>query len=253
MRVSLLALVLAAVLAAVPAASNGPPSTAGWKANVSFANGRANVDLVIDNLPDLLAYPGSVSKMWGNPLSNNHSDHIPIPGEGGAWLRGLELVLDADPQVKLNFWVEAGAQALPFSITSNLLTLNPISGEGTATAAVTLTDTDGNGATATGLFAGDRFYEAYYSGGGLFGQLVAGTITAPAYGSTTASQAIPPWQAMGSVSDMQSKFNFLLSANDLASGTSNFVVQEVIPEPAGFIALLSGLVGLASVVTRRRR
>lgn len=253
MRICLPALALAVILAAVPAAATGPPSTDGWQVNVGFADGVATIDLLIDNPSDLRAYPGPVSWTWGDPAGSGSGDTIAIPGSGGAVLRGLELTVDADPQVKLNFWVEAGSTDTSFTIASNIVSFATIAGQGTATAAVTLTDTNGDGATATGLFAGGKFYEAYYNGASGFAQLVSSPISAAMYASTTASQAVPPWQPMGAVSSIQSKFSFDLSAYDLASGTSNFVVQELIPEPSGFVALLTGLVGLASVVTRRRR
>lgn len=247
------ALILALCLQTALAAQ-GPPTTVGWQMTPVYQDGFARIQIAIDNLEELWAYDGKVGRIWGDIGPNpDPAKSIPIPGvPGGAWILGLELIVDADPVVTLNFNVQAGAMPTNFSIVSPLLSFPQInSAFGTMTAAITATDTDGNGATASGLFS-NRFYEGRYNSLSWtsFGNLVYGPVVAPPYGSTTASETKPPWVAMGSVYDMQSEFRFSVTAYDSVSGTSNFVV---IPEPAGVMSLLAGALGLGGLVRLRRR
>jgi len=235
-------------------ADGGPPSTAGWELRPDFSDGMARIQLEINNMEQLRAYNGPVGKVWGDMGPNpDPGKRIPIPESGGCLILGLELIVDADPMVTLNFNVQAGQNATNFLIVSPLVSFAPIAAEGTATAAITVTDTDGNGGTAAGQL-GSKFYEGKYNSSGWtnFGTLVYGPVTAPPYGSTTASETKPPWQAMGTAYDMQSAFQFGVSANDSVSGTSNFVVRAV-PEPNSAVALFALLTGTGGLALRRRR
>jgi MYXO-CTERM domain-containing protein len=159
-----------------------------------------------------------------------------------------------DPVVQVNFSVSAGSLMTAFTINSPLLSFATInSAVGRASAGVTATDTDGDGATVAA--AGQpALYLSQYNGfvpsGTLFADLIAGPVSAPAFDSQTASGSSPGGGGFSPiadpVSDMSARFNFTLTANDEASGTSTY---EIIPTP-GVIALL-GLGGL--VATRRRR
>lgn len=159
----------------------------------------------------------------------------------------------ADPVVNMTFSVAAGGSATNFSISSALLsfpTINPA--EGKATAATTVTDGDGDGATLTGNLGGEA-YRAHYNGflgaGTTFASL-ADSISAGSHSSNSTNETFG-FVGMGAVSDMSSQFNFLLTANDLASGTSHYVVQ-LVPEPTTF-AVLAGAFGLAAARRRRRK
>jgi len=234
-----------AMLAAYPA-SAAVPSTAGWVLAVRSEGSVASIGVLIDNLDELCSYKGLVQKQWRD-----------VPLENGAVLNQLTVAVDADPVVNLAFSVTAGSTLTTFVITSTTVSFTPILGEATATAGITVTDGDNQGgavggATATGLFPGGKFYEARYNSPtwSTFAYLVSGPVVAPAYGTTTASETQPPWQFIGMVYDMQSEFQFDLTPNDQASGTSSFRVREI-PEPGGFLAVLTGVAGTVFVLRRR--
>lgn len=149
-----------------------------------------------------------------------------------------------DPFVNLNFAVSAEQEDTFFSITSALLSfdgiVNPV---GRATAGITVTDgVDIDGATLSGELEGFS-YQAQYNGfpvGTTFATLIPQVMAGPG-GSQTESDSEP---AAGftpiaePVSDISAEFAFTLSANDVASGTSLFVV---IPEPASALLLVAAL------------
>jgi hypothetical protein len=247
-----LALSIALVGGSVWADDGEQPSTHGWNIGTQYDANTGTVTLLlsIDNPTQVANYDGLVTKSWGS--ATDESKWIDLGG--GSKLCTLDLGLDGDPRVMLNFSVVAGTADTTFSIVSNLLgftTLNPA--EGTATAAVTVTDNDGNGATGTGLYTGDKFYSSIYNGSTVFGNLVGSPVTAAGWASSTGSGNVPAWQGMGSVSSMQAGFNFRLSANDGASGTSNFVVRSVVPEPGSIAALLAGVLGIGGAMIRRKK
>ena len=93
--------------------------------------------------------------------------------------------------------------------------------------------------------SGGSVYAAYYNvpPGTVFAEFVSGlttTTTTSASGNTGGWVLIPD-----TVSNMQAQYSFTLSAMDLASSTSNYLI---VPEPAG-LALLA----LGAVVLLRRR
>jgi hypothetical protein len=166
-----------------------------------------------------------------------------------ATVKGLEIQSNSDPFVNLRFAVEAAATDTTFDINSSVVSFAPLSNpQAYASAAVTLTS-DSDGATITGLFDGGKTYQARYNSTAVFADLVksfsiAGNLSQvendrePAAGTETIA---------GSVSSIQSEFNFTLSALDQASGTSRF---EVTPEPATLSLLALG--GLALLRLRRK-
>jgi len=142
-----------------------------------------------------------------------------------------------DPVIGLIFSVQAGAATTTFTITSALLSFAPLVAEGRATAGFSLTDFDGDGATLTGI--GDPQgtqggYLAQYNGfagtlsGTTFAELIP-SMSATAYATTTGSDAVPQ-VGFNSIAaptfDMSVMISFNLSPNDLASGTSVFVLQQ---------------------------
>ncbi|MCY2926410.1 MAG: hypothetical protein NT031_13410, partial [Planctomycetota bacterium] len=146
----------------------------------------------------------------------------------------LSLQTDADPFVNLRFAVEAGAADTTFAITSTVVGFAPLADPTAYASAGTTLTSDGDGATITGLFDG-KCYRALYNTTSVYADLVNGftegpdrTVTAserdPALGFTT---------IVGSISSIQSEFNFTLSALDQASGTSRFEVVPTVrvPEP----------------------
>lgn len=238
MRLSLKGILIACLLA-LSISAMAAPSTDGWIMDVANDGASVNLFVMVDNMGDLINYDGEVSKVWEN-----------VDLGGGARLKNLELGVDGDPVVKLNFDVYAGSSLTNFTITSAIVSFPTIVGKGTATAAVTVTDNDGNGAAANGLYDDGKFYQARYNGSTLFASLVSGPVAADPYSSEIARQTVPPWVAMGSVSSIQSQFSFNLTAEDGASGTSSFTVIPV-PEPGSIICLITGVLGLVGVARRR--
>jgi MYXO-CTERM domain-containing protein len=158
------------------------------------------------------------------------------------------LTIVGEPQIAMGFAVTAGEADTTVTITSAVLSFDPLANPtGAASAGLTLTEVGGNPpAQLTGL-GGDMgsAYAAYYNTppGTVFAEFVSSLQT-----GTTVSESgsTGGWVAIAEpVSSMQAQYSFSLSAGDAASGTSNFLV---IPEPAGLVLLVLG----AAVVVRRR-
>jgi hypothetical protein len=158
------------------------------------------------------------------------------------------LTISGDPQIAMGFAITAGQADTTVTITSAILSFDPlVNPNGAASAGVTLTEAGNNPpANLVGL-AGDlgSVYAAYYNmpPGTVFAEYVSGlttTTTTSASGNTGGWVLIPD-----TVSNMQVQYSFTLSAMDLASSTSNYLI---VPEPAG-LALLA----LGAVVLLRRR
>ncbi len=234
------------------AAGSMPPSTEGWFLTPVVDGSNVNLFIGIDNMDELLNWQGLVTRTWGDPSRTDPAQYISLGN--GAILESMTVKVDADPQVSLEFAVVAGSNATTFTITSGAVSFAPIYCHGLATAAVTVTDRNGNGATATGGYTDGTFYKAMYNGGSqTFGHLIKGSISASPNASRTGTANIPPWVGIGGqVSDIQAEFKFGLSANDSASGTSNFVVMPV-PEPGALANFLIGAATVSGFALRRRR
>ena len=161
--------------------------------------------------------------------------------------------MQADPSVIVNFNVTSTSVATTFSVTTGVLSFGAMTNPSArASAGMTITDNDSDGATDTGLHAGGKNYRANYNGtiplGTSYANLV-GSFTAPVDDSNSASEASPLVgynTIVGSVSSMQAEFDFTLSANDSASGTSFY---EIIPAPGATLVLA----GAGMMALRRRR
>ena len=162
-----------------------------------------------------------------------------------------------DPEVNLSFAVQAGPGNTDFYIASALLDgFDPIPGsvaQGYAHASYTLTDFDGGSATLTGIGDAGGAYLAQYNGwagnpAGPLGTTFAEGINSMSAGfleTVTADYNHPAsgFLAIGeTVNDMSSLVSFTLTAQDLASGTSNYVI--VVPEPGALTLLALGVVAL---------
>ena len=183
--------------------------------------------------------------------ANNHSVFLGSLNDFSASLVG-------DPEVNLNFSVQAGPSDTMFHIASALLDgFDPITNAmGYAHASFSLTDFDGNTATLTGTCPNGGAYLAQYNGwagapGGPLGTTFAEGITQMNAGmiQTVTQDFDHPVSGYlpisGTVNNMSSLISFELSHDDLASGTSNFVI---IPEPAALASL-----ALCSLLAFRRR
>lgn len=160
----------------------------------------------------------------------------------------------SDPQVNFGFTVTAGAADTEFTITSGLLsfaTIDPASGF--ASAGLLLTDDGSGAATLSGLGPTDGAYLSQYNGlvpgGTTFAELMTSPLSVIIANGTSAATGEFPlgggFAAIGvPVFDMSAHFHFLLTADDIASGSSSFVI---IPAPGALGLLAIGLIG------RRRR
>jgi hypothetical protein len=170
-----------------------------------------------------------------------------------ATVTSLGVDIDVDPQVELKFAVTAGTSAQRFTISSAVVPFSAIASPlAYATAAVTVTDNDANGATLNGVYDGDKAYRASYNAAPLvdWAYLVDPITVAPDFSGigmqrqpATGRLAIP-----ATLTSIQSEFDFWLSANDQASGTSRF---DVVPEPATLVLLALG--GMGILIGRRRK
>ena len=172
-------------------------------------------------------------------------------------IKELSVTLDGDPGITLGFHVDAIHISTHVTISSAVLSFAPQGNFSNlfASAAMTVTDNDGDGATATGLFPGGTAYQAQYNGGPIFANLIL-PVTAPSDGSSTGSgrQPIVGNDLLFPVSSIHSQFDFMLSPNDSASGTSRFNVAPLfVPEPSTLILAVFGFVGLVARRWRRKR
>lgn len=156
--------------------------------------------------------------------------------------------------VSHSFVVQAGGADTHFTLGSGVVSMPTVANPyGRASAGVTLTDTNGNGANLTGHHAGGTMFEAYYDLGQVFADLIGGPFGfGTAFDSRTTSDEYPAGAGnfaafAGPASELGIEWDFTLSANDSAGGTSVFVI---IPTPAAGATML---VGAGLLAGRRRR
>ncbi len=168
----------------------------------------------------------------------------------------LELGVQGDPVVKLKFAVTAGDTDTPFTITSAVVPVVPgyTGATGFASGAITATDDNNDGVTLAGAFPGGKTFEAMYNlGSGVFGSPLLNSLTATADVGSASTSENSGWQPIpGTVNDIESQFQFVLSHGDDASGTANFQIQ--VPEPGSLaLAAIGGIFALAGGFGWRRR
>jgi hypothetical protein len=143
-----------------------------------------------------------------------------------------------DPLVSMVVSVQAGSQPTTFTISSALLSFPLLTfAEGRASAGFSVTDVDGDGALLTGIgdpSGSQGAYLAQYNGfagtlsGTTFAEVIQ-TISADPFATTTAAEDVPVLgftPILDPVGDISAVISFQLSANDIASGTSVWVVQQ---------------------------
>lgn len=173
---------------------------------------------------------------------------VPILGPAGEFLGRINsafIEVDADPFVLANFNVTAGGLNTTFNITSGSLIVAPALYTGTASAQVTLQDNDGDGALLSFSTNPAGMYSAYYNGLTTFTNLLPNPVVAAPFSGAIDNGNFGPAAIVPFVSDISAEFNFTLSANDTATGTSNFTI---VPTPGGL-----ALIGLGTLVATRRR
>jgi hypothetical protein len=202
---------------------------------------------------------GSATHSWDLPSASGQLvwsldskyDFLATTGGLIGSLNQAVVTLEGDPSVGLSFAVSAGNAATTFTITTASVSFPGMTGaQGFASAGVTLTDGNplpGNGASLSLTKNHTGLYQATYNGGTTFAELL-GPLSIATKGSVSASTDSGLQAIGGTVTDIQASYSFMLSANDRASGTSQF---EVVPEPSVFALILVGVTCL--ILGRHRR
>ncbi len=191
-----------------------------------------------------------VSIMSGETLLGTLHAYDPNdPGHTGQPATTLEY--HNDPEVHLNFALTAGTTDTIFQLTSSHVTFPTIANPfGQSSVGVNVTDRNHNGATLSRVSPLIGTSESYVNGlppapygsgtGSLWRDILAGPVIAPLNGTHSQSDTtgVDPIAIGMPVSSMSSQLNFRVTALDLVSGSSTFVIT---PEPAGLLVLLCGL------------
>jgi hypothetical protein len=229
-------------------------STGPQRAHAEFVGNLVQINVSSDGNTGSWAFSGPATSdpfTWAlpEPVSIYSSQN---PSVLLATVDSLNLTLDGDPQVVLNFAVTAGNANTVFSMSSALVAFGSLTNPASfATAGIGVTDNDSNGGSATGLFPGSKAYQASYNGGNIFANLIS-PVVAPVDDSGIGSERNPLVGTIpipGSVTSIKGAFNFLLTANDSAAGTSRF---NIVPEPSSVILALMAATGLYWAARRRR-
>jgi hypothetical protein len=193
---------------------------------------------------DIIKANPTITYGWNLQTQENYEPIVIDLGNGdSATIDGLSMSIKADPVINFGFSVVAGQSDTTFLLASNLLSINPalINAQGSASAHAAISE----GGTLTGNYGG-KVYRSKYNGGTVFADLVEG----PLYDGDYVLQSVGSTPISGSVSNMQSVWNFTLSGGSSADGGSRFTITgTTIPEPASM--LLLGLGGLALIRKRR--
>jgi uncharacterized protein (TIGR03382 family) len=220
---------------------------------------------IVDGVPQTALFEVDSGQMYYDEPSQTYGWDLQSPFEMRSAQNTLLATLNEgsvraieDPVVGLNFSVQSGAFLTTFQVVSTLVGFAPIVGAtGLATGTLVGDDRNGNGVVLSplGNFPGNAVYVAKYNNSGLpfqdldgltfAGLFVTGPYAAP-IGFNVADGTPGFLPIAGAVSNIQSGFDFSLTAGDIASGTSTFFVT-----PAPGTAALLGMAGLVAV--RRRR
>jgi hypothetical protein len=214
----------------------------GFVLQVTASSSAGTGSFVVSREPGEIGNNGVYS--WALPAAIQI--HDPRTGALLATLRSARITYVGDPQINLDFSMQAGPNPTDFTVRSQLLSFPDMhNAEGRASAGINLTDFDGNGASLSAISPLTGAYLAQYNGfvpnGTTFAEGISSIVVNEPFGSNGDSLNVPPagYQAIpGTINSMSSQIAFTVSANDFASGTSNY---EVIPEPASLVLVALGL------------
>jgi MYXO-CTERM domain-containing protein len=219
---------------------------------IQATNANGTATYVADFNQGRMDHAGTYQWQLPQSMALRSDSGVPI-----AMLNQAVIVGHNDPSVNLSFNVFSGAIETTFTITSATVSFASITGaEGRTSASVSITDLNGDGVTMHNSGGNPGAFSAFYNGappgGTVFHDLFSSPITTPIAGNTmTSAEDFPGGGSFanisGAVTSISSRFQFTLSPNDMASGTSVFTVQQV-PTP-GAMALL----GLGGLIAARRR
>jgi hypothetical protein len=165
-------------------------------------------------------------------------------------IKSLRVSYNADPDVTVGFDVTAGSQTTQFQISTAALTFAPMSNATAyAVASATVTDQDNSGfAKLSGKIPqswGASACQAFYNGNTSWADFIYSMTVFSAGAQSVAEEGRPAptpsnvrAPVPGQVSSIAMKWDFSLTSNDRAFGSSTF---SVVPEPAAAVLLLAGL------------
>jgi hypothetical protein len=207
---------------------------------------------------------GSASRQFALPDAASDrakfvlEERLQLRGQGGeliAAIEDLSIEVDGDPLVNVDFAVSAGGTATTFEISSAVVSFWPLEDvTGFASAGITLTDGTPRDGASLGLVSGwNGLYRATYNGSNVFAELLDAQNISSSVGTDSWSEDSGVLAIPGLVSSIKAAYSFRLSANDYASGTSQFEIVGTtsdIPEPS-MLAMIG--FGLAALILRVRR
>ncbi len=239
-----LAIAIALVAALLPVAT----------ARAEFLGDLILIEAVTQNGSSIFAVP--VPAEPGQPLHWTLSTPQELRDASGSLLLGtidaMEVNLNGDPAVNISFVATAGPVDTVFTITSAVVSFPTINSPiGTASAEVTLMDSTENGAALLPISPEAGVFHAIYNGGGSTFAELLGPQTLSSGGTLTASENTGPTAIAVPVSDIQATFHFSLSANDSATGSGRFEINNAVPEPASLVLL--GMCGVGLLLAWRKR
>jgi hypothetical protein len=200
---------------------------------------------VVDQSMGVWSDNGTFSWSSSAPISiwdSSHTVPLGILNPAGGTSPGSAITVLHDPQINLNFAVQAGGSSTDFTITSALLSFPTITdATGTASAGYSVSDLTGDGVNLNAPSGSSGAYLAQYNGfvptGTTFFSAID-SVSAPAFSSNTVNDDSGETSVGTPMTDMSVQISFSLSAFDLASGTTTYIVT---PEPGSLLMLAAGL------------
>jgi MYXO-CTERM domain-containing protein len=199
--------------------------------------------------------PDSDIWFWSNPFQVPIMDgsHVVATLVSMTVIAGRQTQPDGSERfgIDVDYTVIAGDAQTRFELITPTLSFDPLTGASGTTSATRIgTDQDFNGISINPALPSGFGYETTYNGGNLFKNYFNSILAnANAGGSVNEDANMSPPGAFdpipGSVSSMQARFMFSVSANDSSGGTSTY---SITPAPGA-----CGLLGLGGLLAGRRR
>lgn len=197
----------------------------------------------------------TVSEVFDQPV-HTPTEVLTTSGDCLATIYQMDSAFEPDPSINLHFSVQAGSSDTTFTISSAVIDFPAIINPQTiASSSLTLSDVNGDGATLTGLESGGKAFKTIYNDGVSYACLNSSYSFTNPFDGKVESDRQPingSDNPLDTFTSIQSEYQFTLSANDQASGTSTFNVDPI-PEPLTVVGVLTGLAGLGGYVRNRTK